>query len=75
MTTMDKYAYIETFGCQMNVQDSETMAQLLADVDYIQTKEISRADVIVVNTCSVRKKAEEKAYSFLGRLRKGTGSV
>lgn len=69
-TTMDKYAYIETFGCQMNVQDSETMAQLLADVDYMQTEQISQADVIVVNTCSVRKKAEEKAYSFLGRLRK-----
>ncbi|MCK5322887.1 MAG: tRNA (N6-isopentenyl adenosine(37)-C2)-methylthiotransferase MiaB [Desulfobulbaceae bacterium] len=68
--TTEKYAYIETFGCQMNVQDSETMAQLLADADYMRTEKISQADLIVVNTCSVRKKAEDKAYSMLGRLRK-----
>lgn len=65
-----KRSYIETFGCQMNERDSEIMAQMLADQNYIPTVDIKQADVIVINTCSIREKAEQKVYSLLGRLKK-----
>jgi tRNA-2-methylthio-N6-dimethylallyladenosine synthase len=65
-----KKAYIETFGCQMNERDSEIMGQMLANVDYSPTGDIRQADVIVINTCSIREKAEQKVYSLLGRLKK-----
>ena len=68
MPFVEKYSYIETFGCQMNDRDSEIMNQLLSE-SYLPTHEIANADVVVVNTCSIRKKAEEKAFSLLGRLR------
>jgi tRNA-2-methylthio-N6-dimethylallyladenosine synthase len=64
-----KQAYIETFGCQMNERDTEIMAQLLCQSDYIMTDELSQADLVVVNTCSIREKAEQKAMSLLGRLK------
>ncbi|OGR03442.1 MAG: tRNA (N6-isopentenyl adenosine(37)-C2)-methylthiotransferase MiaB [Deltaproteobacteria bacterium RIFOXYD12_FULL_50_9] len=64
-----KHAYIETFGCQMNERDSEIMAQLLAADHYAATNDMQAADLIVINTCSIRDKAEQKAYSLLGRLR------
>jgi tRNA-2-methylthio-N6-dimethylallyladenosine synthase len=65
-----KKTYIETFGCQMNERDSEIMGQMLANVDYCPTEDIKQADVIVINTCSIRDKAEQKVYSLLGRLKK-----
>jgi len=65
-----KKSYIETFGCQMNERDSEIMARMLSDSDYKQTDDIKQADVIVINTCSIRDKAEQKVYSLLGRLKK-----
>jgi len=65
-----KKAYIETFGCQMNERDSEIMGRMLADVDYRPTQDMKQADVIVINTCSIRDKAEQKVYSLLGRLKK-----
>ena len=55
-------------GCQMNVYDSEQIALRLAACGYKQTTWMSHADVIIINTCSVRAKAEQKAFSFLGRL-------
>ncbi len=61
--------YIETFGCQMNERDSEIMGQLLGRVDYRPTADLDAADLVVVNTCSIRGKAEQKAMSLLGRLR------
>ncbi|RJX29802.1 MAG: tRNA (N6-isopentenyl adenosine(37)-C2)-methylthiotransferase MiaB [Desulfurivibrio sp.] len=64
-----KLLYIETFGCQMNDRDSEIMRQLLAKA-YEPTDVIGAADAIIVNTCSIRDKAEQKAYSLLGALRK-----
>jgi tRNA-2-methylthio-N6-dimethylallyladenosine synthase len=64
----DKYLYIETFGCQMNVHDSEQMAVLLADMGYALTDNSQKADLILFNTCSIRDKAEQKAFSELGRL-------
>ncbi len=62
--------HIRTFGCQMNVHDSEQMAQILIDSGYVKTDEADEADVIIVNTCSVREKAAQKVYSQLGRLKK-----
>ena len=60
---------IETYGCQMNVHDSERMAGLLDAAGYEPTADQSDADVIVINTCSVRERAEEKLYTRLGELR------
>jgi tRNA-2-methylthio-N6-dimethylallyladenosine synthase len=60
---------IETFGCQMNVHDSERMAGLLEQAGFEATDEAVDADVVVINTCSVRERAEEKLYTRLGELR------
>jgi tRNA-2-methylthio-N6-dimethylallyladenosine synthase len=60
---------IETFGCQMNYHDSEQMAGLLESAGYERTSEDRDADVIVINTCSVRERAEDKLYTRLGELR------
>lgn len=65
----EKLLYIETFGCQMNVNDSEKVAALLKGEGYTPTPYASAADLIIVNTCSVREKAEHKVYSYLGRFR------
>jgi tRNA-2-methylthio-N6-dimethylallyladenosine synthase len=63
-----KYS-IETFGCQMNVHDSERIAGLLEQAGYEATDDPEAADVVVLNTCSVRERAEDKLYSRLGELR------
>ncbi len=63
-----KFLYLHTMGCQMNVYDSEQIALRLAASGYKQTTSMTRADVIIINTCSVRAKAEQKAFSLLGRL-------
>ena len=60
---------IETFGCQMNVHDSERMAGLLDQAGFEATLDETEADVVVINTCSVRERAEEKLYTRLGELR------
>src|ERR671914_1648962 len=66
---MAKKYLIETFGCQMNFHDSERMAGLLEQAGYEPAQEDHDADVIVINTCSVREHAEEKLYTRLGELR------
>jgi len=66
---MAKKYLIETFGCQMNFHDSERMAGLLDQAGYEPTTEAVDADVLVINTCSVREHAEEKLYTRLGELR------
>jgi tRNA-2-methylthio-N6-dimethylallyladenosine synthase len=65
-----KRAYIETFGCQMNERDSEIMGHLLSRADYRPTNDVQQADLVLINTCSIRAKAEQKVYSLLGRLKK-----
>ena len=60
---------IETYGCQMNVHDSERMAGLLEQAGYEKTTRDEDADVIVINTCSVRERAEEKLFTRLGEIR------
>ena len=67
---MQKKVFIKTFGCQMNEYDSDKMADVLNASDgIIQTDIIEDADVILLNTCSVREKAQEKVFSDLGRIR------
>jgi len=73
---MAKRFLIETFGCQMNFHDSERMAGLLERAGYEATEDEADADLIVINTCSVREHAEDRFYSRLGELRsleKATG--
>jgi tRNA-2-methylthio-N6-dimethylallyladenosine synthase len=60
---------IETFGCQMNFHDSERMAGLLEQAGYESTSDDRDADLIVINTCSVRERAEEKLFTRLGEIR------
>jgi tRNA-2-methylthio-N6-dimethylallyladenosine synthase len=60
--------YVETFGCQMNVADSLEMGRRLRARGYRATKELARAEIVLVNSCTVRDHAEHKALSFLGRL-------
>jgi len=67
---MQKKVFIKTFGCQMNEYDSDKMADVLGSSDVlIRTDKPEDADVILLNTCSVREKAQEKVFSDLGRLR------
>ena len=65
-----KKLYIETVGCQMNVLDSELVVGKLRQEGYELTDDISKADTILYNTCSVRQHAEDKVYSALGRIRR-----
>ena len=60
--------YIHTIGCQMNVYDSDRMAGLLMPLHYTLTDSPESADLVVVNTCAIRAKAEQKVFSYLGRL-------
>ncbi len=64
----DKTVYIQTIGCQMNVYDSERIEALLRPIGYRAVQSANLADLIVVNTCAIRAKAEQKLYSLLGRL-------
>jgi len=61
--------FIKTYGCQMNVYDSERMADALAPAGYAPTDRAEDADLVLLNTCHIREKAAEKVYSELGRLR------
>jgi tRNA-2-methylthio-N6-dimethylallyladenosine synthase len=64
-----KKLYIQTYGCQMNRYDSERIAQVMGRLDYVATESIDAADLVLLNTCSVRDKAEQKVYSALGHWR------
>jgi tRNA-2-methylthio-N6-dimethylallyladenosine synthase len=62
--------YVKSFGCQMNVYDSQRMADTLAREGFAETQDPAEADLVILNTCHIREKAAEKVYSELGRLRK-----
>ena len=64
---MKKTFHIDTYGCQMNVADSELVESILLNQGYTKSDSINIADVIFVNTCSIRDHAEEKVHSQLGR--------
>jgi tRNA-2-methylthio-N6-dimethylallyladenosine synthase len=62
-----KKLYLQTYGCQMNQYDSERITQVMGPMDYERTDRIETADLVILNTCSVRDRAEQKVYSALGR--------
>ncbi|MBF0412807.1 MAG: tRNA (N6-isopentenyl adenosine(37)-C2)-methylthiotransferase MiaB [Desulfamplus sp.] len=62
------FAYVYTIGCQMNSYDSEKISDILHNIGYAKTEDLDKADIVVCNTCSIREKAQEKAFSFLGTL-------
>jgi tRNA-2-methylthio-N6-dimethylallyladenosine synthase len=68
--TPAKRLFIKTYGCQMNVYDSERMADVLRPLGYVMTDEAEGADLVVLNTCHIRDKATEKVYSELGRIKR-----
>ena len=67
--TEAKKLFVKTYGCQMNVYDSERMAEALGAKGYVTTDVVEEADMVLLNTCHIREKASEKLYSDLGRLR------
>ncbi len=69
METLGKKYYIETFGCQMNVHESEKIAGTLVELGYSETLERANADVIVFNTCCIRDTAEKKIFGNIGELK------
>src|SRR5829696_1119553 len=72
--TPPKSFRIKSFGCQMNVYDGDRMAELLAQQGMHAAAADEDADLVVLNTCHIREKAAEKAYSDVGRLRREDGS-
>ncbi len=64
-----KKVFVKTFGCQMNVYDSERMTEALTAEGYSETATVEDADLVILNTCHIREKAVEKVYSDLGRIR------
>jgi tRNA-2-methylthio-N6-dimethylallyladenosine synthase len=67
---MSRRVYIETFGCQMNAVDSARMLSLLESADYRPASSLVDADLVLLNTCSIREKADQKIHSALGELRR-----
>ena len=64
-----KQVYMETFGCQMNVADTDRMELLLSQSGFARTQAKEHADLVLINTCAIRDKAEQKIYSLFGGLR------
>lgn len=69
MSHTPKKLHIKTYGCQMNVYDSERMAETMGAQGYVLTDDPAEADMVLLNTCHIREKAAEKVYSDLGRLK------
>ncbi len=68
--TPSKTVFIKTYGCQMNVYDSERMKDVLAPIGYAPVEQPEGADLVVLNTCHIREKATEKVYSELGKIKR-----
>ena len=64
-----KKLYIETYGCQMNVNDSEVILSILSKAGYERTEEMSEADLILANTCSIRENAEQRVFGRIDVFR------
>ena len=67
--TVEKKIFVKTYGCQMNVYDSERMISAMKPSGYVETQSAEDADLILLNTCHIREKAAEKIYSELGRMK------
>ena len=65
-----KKIFVKSYGCQMNVYDSNRIKDLFFEDGYIITNDIKDANLIVLNTCHIREKAAEKVYSDIGRIKK-----
>ena len=65
-----KKIFIKSYGCQMNVYDSNRIKDLFEPKGYSQTSKVEDADLVVLNTCHIREKAAEKVYSDIGRIEK-----
>ena len=65
-----KKYYILTMGCQLNENDSEKLAGMLSEMNYVETKEIQEADIVIFNTCCVRENAEERLFGKVGEIKK-----
>ena len=65
----NKKYYLKTYGCQMNVHDSENIKAMLEDMSFIETNEMEDADIILLNTCAIRENAHNKMFGFLGRVK------
>src|SRR5512137_1376052 len=75
---MIKKVYIETYGCQMNVADSEVVVSILSDHGYEHTDDIKEAGLVLINTCSIRENAEQRIWGRLraiGHLKRKNGSI
>ncbi|HBJ92432.1 MAG TPA: tRNA (N6-isopentenyl adenosine(37)-C2)-methylthiotransferase MiaB [Hyphomonadaceae bacterium] len=70
MNAATKRLFIKTYGCQMNVYDSERMKDVLAPLGYVTTETADDADLVLLNTCHIREKATEKVFSELGQLKR-----
>ena len=68
--TSQKKIYVKSYGCQMNVYDTNRIKDLFKPKGYIETKHVEDADIVVLNTCHIREKAAEKVYSDIGRIEK-----
>src|ERR1700719_2188819 len=68
--TGSRKLYVKSFGFQMNVYDSQRIADTLATESYVETSSAEDADLIILNSCHIREKAAEKVYSELGRMRR-----
>jgi tRNA-2-methylthio-N6-dimethylallyladenosine synthase len=67
-----KKVFVKTYGCQMNIYDSERIIESLSEEGFTQSTELKDSDVVIFNTCHIREKAAEKLYSDIGRLRKNS---
>ena len=65
----DKLYFIRTYGCQMNVHDSEEIKALLETIGFKETDTMENADLVLLNTCAVRENAHDKVFGFLGRCK------
>ncbi len=66
---INKYYYIRTYGCQMNVHDSEEIKGILENLGFRETNDLEQAHIVVLNTCAIRENAHDKVFGFLGRLK------
>ena len=65
----NKYYCIYTYGCQMNVHDSENIAAIMEDMSYSRCSDMDNADVVILNTCAIRENAHNKVMGMLGRIK------
>ena len=64
-----KKYFLRTYGCQMNVHDSEEIKAILENLGYTETEELEDSDIVVLNTCAIRENAHDKVFGYLGRCK------